>query len=165
MKEEWKPIKDFEESHKISNFGKVMSLARKWKPTTTYLKPLIGKKGYLRVQLRKIGKLRTRTIHTIVWDAFGDRPRNGLKLQVDHIDDNKQNNRIDNLQLLTNRQNVSKGLKNKKMSSKYTGVYWRKDIKKWCSKIDINGKTKANGVFIKEHDAHLAYQKALKELL
>jgi len=165
----WKPIKNYEGLYEVSNHGRVKSLAKEWingrglrKKSDSIKKISITDRGYKSAILNNNKKRKTFTVHSLVWDHFGDQPRNGLKLQVDHIDNNKLNNRIDNLQLLTQRANISKYHKTQKHTSHYTGVHWSKDSKKWRSVIGINGKYKHLGYFIDEHDAHLAYQKALR---
>jgi ribosomal protein L15E len=71
--------------------------------------------------------------------AFLNHTPCGYKIVVDHIDNNiKTDNRLENLQLITQRENVSKDIKN--TSSKYIGVCWHKKAKKWRSSIQINGK-------------------------
>lgn len=153
--EVFKSIKDYEGLYKVSDFGLVKS------KDGIILKNRIDKDGYLRVNLRKNGKMKTYMISHLVWDHFGDRPRNGHALQVDHIKE-KWNNRIDNLQLLTNRQNVSKGfIQNGKKTSKYTGVCWGKDKNKWIVAIRENNKKIYLGSFKDEHKAHLVYQEKL----
>lgn len=115
--EEWKPIKNCETSYQISNYGRVKSLSRVAKNRYSsfirkekILKSFINSKGYLFVDL--MGK--TEAIHRLVWDYFGGRPRNGHKLQIDHIDGIKTNSHINNLQLLTNRENsIKRNLQNK----------------------------------------------------
>ena len=170
--EQIKPIKDFEGHYSISNYGYVISEARsyvsgKGKISTkekTILKGIPNHHGYLMVGLCNSGIRKKVCIHTLVWDYFGDGQRNKMVLTVDHKDGNKLKNRIDNLQLLTNRENVSKGYKNKKTSSKYTGVSFNPIEKNWRARIMINGKDKHLGRFKTENKAHLAYQNALEEL-
>ena len=162
----------YEGLYDVSNYGIIKSLAREWKcgkgytarKDETILATTLDNYGYLAIGFNHKGKNETSQIHRVVWDAFGDKPRNGSKLQVDHIDNNKLNNRIDNLQLLTNRQNTSKGFMIKNTSSKYTGVSWVNRDKIWRAHIRINKKLKHLGHFKNEYDAHLAYQKALGEL-
>ena len=146
------------------------SLAREVKRKNKFapeiiLKYAINRRGYKLVVLYRDKTRVGYAIHTLVWDAFGDKKRNGRKLQVDHIDNNKLNNRIDNLQLLTNRENVSKGvLHNGKKTSKYLGVSLNTKRKKWLAQIKINGNTKFLGYFDNEYKAHLRYQKAIQSL-
>jgi hypothetical protein len=68
------------------------------------------------------------------------------------IDNNKLNNRIDNLQSLSARHNK---IKSSKSLGKVTGAY--KHGKKWCSKIRIDGKNIYLGVFETAQAAHNAY--------
>jgi len=103
MQEVWKNVNGFEGLYQISNFGKVKSLPRKWQPKEIILKPGKDKNGYFKVILHK-NKIRyNKQVHILVFDNFGKSKRNGHKLQVDHFDENKQNNYIENLQLLTNK--------------------------------------------------------------
>lgn len=172
MQEIFKPIKDYEGFYSVSNFGRVQSGAREWiagkgavrSKGRSFLKPCLDGCGYVIINLCKNSIRKTFSIHRLVWDHFGDKKRNGHLLQIDHIDNNKLNNRIDNLQLLSNRQNTSKSKIQYKQSSKYTGVYWQKRDKKWQSCIQINGKLKHLGYFDNEFDAYLAYEMELSEV-
>ena len=166
--ETFKPIitekQDYTGLYGVSNCGKIKSLPNSNYKSERILKPSLNK-NYYHIRLVKNGKKETRTNHTLVWDAFGDKKRNGRKLQVDHIDNDKSNNHIDNLQILTQRENTSKSvLLNDKKSSKYVGVSWYKSRNKWESYIDINGKRKKLGYFTNEYDANLCYQKTLQQL-
>jgi hypothetical protein len=170
--EQIKPIKGYEGRYSISNYGYVISLSRniyqgKMLHRTTFEKVLkFSSAGdYLSVTLFKNNKRMFETMHGLVWDHFGDHPRNGMVLQIDHIDSNPKNNRINNLQLLTSRQNTSKYYSEHSHSSKYVGVIWQKEMNKWRARIYINGNLKHLGCFDKEDDAHLAYQKALSSLI
>lgn len=159
LKEGWKPIKNYEGLYKLSNYGEIKSFH--------YRKERVLKYGidiykYFHVILCKDRKRKNHKVSLLVWDHFGNRPRNGFYLQIDHIDGNKQNDRIDNLQLLTQRQNTSKGfIQNGKKTSKFTGVYWNKHAKKWKSQIIIDKEYHYLGYFKDEFEAHLAYQKVL----
>ncbi len=113
MKEIWKPIEGFEELYAISNLARVKSF---YANKIRILKLNITKGGYLTVGLCKDGKNKTHYVHHLVWDHFGDCPRNGHKQLVDHRDEDKLNPRIDNLQLLTNRQNSIKYCRTQKYS-------------------------------------------------
>jgi uncharacterized protein YebE (UPF0316 family) len=93
---------------------------------------------------------------------LGHKPDGTHKLVVDHINNNTLDNRIENLQLITQRENASKYFLTKKKSSQYTGVFWHKQINKWQAQIGIDGKRIHLGIFNHEHEAHLAYQKALE---
>jgi len=171
LDEIWKPIKGFEKLYSISNFGRLKSLERSGitiNGIRHYRKEIIkklfvGTQGYYKCTLYKDSKYSTVKIHILVWDHFGDSPRNGHELHVDHIDENKLNNHIDNLQLLTPRENTSKYYGTKKHTSKYTGVCLKKGINKFSSSISVKGKKKHLGYFKSEYRAHLAYHKAIKK--
>ena len=62
--------------------------------------------GYLQVKTSMEGKLYRKYAHVLVWEAFNGAIPEGY--EVDHIDDNKQNNQLSNLQLLTRKQNMAK---------------------------------------------------------
>ena len=157
--EKFKDIPNYEGIYQVSNLGNVKSLK--------YNKEIIlssgfNKGGYLVVVLRKNNNVKTFYVHTLVATTFLKHNSDGYKLIVDHIDNDKSNNRLDNLQLTTQRKNISKDRKNK--TSKYTGVHWSKSANKWTSQIRIKGKAKHLGLFINEYDAHLTYQKEVKDL-
>lgn len=113
MKEIWKDIKGYEGLYQISNLGRVKSLARKYKSRVckeTIKKFSIDVKGYCKVNLCKNGKITYPRIHRLVAEHFILNPK---KLpQVNHIDENKQNNRVDNLEWCDNKYNVNYGTHN-----------------------------------------------------
>lgn len=99
MKEIFKPIKGFETKYEVSNLGRVRSLDRKdargWNIKGRDLKIYINKKGYSIVSLYKNSQLFTCKVHRLVAQAFLPNPKN--KPEVDHIDTDRSNNRVDNL--------------------------------------------------------------------
>lgn len=162
MEEKWKDIKGYDGDYQISNYGRVKSFK---KNKEMIIKGSINGKnkpddfGYLFHMLSKNGKKKSYSKHILVWDHFGNKER-GM-LDVDHKDNNSLNNNIDNLQLLSHRENCSKDKKG--YTSEYTGVYYRKSRNKWQSNITISGKSIYLGIFKTEYDAHLAYQQKLKD--
>lgn len=170
MKEEWKDIVGYEGLYQVSNLGRVKSLDRiiqgkvkDYSYKSKILKPGNNNRGHLFVNLYKDKKPKTRTIHQLVAESFLNHLPCGFKLVVDHIDNNKNNNCVTNLQIVTQRENLSKDKKNK--SSKYTGVIWHKFHQKWTCSIRIGKSRKYLGYYINEHDAYLAYQKELNLIL
>ncbi len=158
-KEIFKDIPGYESLYQVSNLGNVKSL-KYYKERI--LKPSDNGYGYYTIKLYKEGKQKTIRIHILVAMAFLNHVPDGYKIVVDHINNDKLDNRVENLQLITQRENNSKDKKG--YSSKYTGVTWHKVANKWVSTIRVGVKKKYLGLFIDEYEAHLAYQKALKEL-
>ena len=159
-KEIWKDIPGYEGIYMVSDRGRVRSLdridCRGHRLKGTMRKPHLYKHGYLALGLK--GK--TSTVHQLVAIAFLNHIPCGHRLVVDHIDGNKLNNNLNNLQVITNRQNLSR----KGGSSKYVGVSWNTSSKRWLAYINIgNGKNKYIGTFEDEVSASEAYQKALTE--
>lgn len=81
---------------------------------------------------------------------------------VDHINGNGLDNRRCNLRLVTNRQNMQ-NLHIKK-TSRYPGVTWDKNKKKWRAIISINNKDKTLGRFDSERLAYMKYKKSVEDL-
>ena len=164
--EQFKPIKNYEGLYEVSSYGEVKSIARvvssfKWGEQKVSEKILAQhiREGYPAVALNKKGFRKTHTIHHLVWDQFGNGERNGHKSQVDHIDENKLNNNIENLQLLTASENTAKYKMTQPKTSKYTGVCFDKYHKKWVAQKTVNKKQIKIGRYNTEEKAYTAYQK------
>lgn len=154
MQEVWKPVVGYEGLYEVSNLGRVKSFVRNKDGAILNMKP--NSTGYPRACL----KGRFYNTHVLVAMAFLNH-KSTKGYCIDHIDDNKSNNRVDNLQIVTHRYNTTKS---KNGVSKYTGVCWDKYYGKWKAAIQINGKIKNLGKFDCELKAHLAYQTKLKEI-
>lgn len=116
IEEIWKDIKGYEGLYQVSNFGKIKSLSKNnynYGENGKILKG-INNKGYLRVSLSKNGKAKLYSIHRIVAETFIDNIYN-LPC-VNHIDENKMNNRADNLEWCSIEYNNNYGNRNKKIS-------------------------------------------------
>jgi len=162
--EQWKDVVGFEKLYKVSDLGRAKSLNFKQTKREQIMKQHLDEKGYCRVGLYK-NKLRkkTRRLHQIVAEAFLNHLSDGTtKLIPDHKNEIKIDNTLKNIQIITNRENISKSIRNS--LSKYTGVSWAQKNKKWRARITINGKEKFLGYFNDEYSAHQAYQKALLEI-
>lgn len=105
LTEEIKPINGYEGLYEISNYGYVKSLRRNIILKTRLIN---DNKYYAATNLSKKGEIKQVYIHQLVWDHFGDRPRNGRLLQIDHVNGIKIDNKISNLQLLTAKKNMRK---------------------------------------------------------
>jgi len=173
IKEIFKDIPGYEGYYQASNFGRIKSLERNiysndklhYIQKEKILKPCIrGKiKFYHCVDLLKNNKRKNIGIHQLVAMAFLNHIPNGFKIVVDHINNNPLDNRLENLQLITQRENNSKDKKG--YSSKYTGVSWDSTRNKWRVSINIKGMPKHLGRFDCEIQASEAYQNALNELI
>ena len=170
MNEIWKDVPGYEGLYQVSNLGRVKSLprSRKCRGNSYFMtkekivKGTIVRGGYLSFNLNKNSEIKHYRIHQLVAMAFlGHKPDGTSAIVVDHIDDNRINNRLDNLQLITQRENTSKRIRG---YSTYTGVTWHKLHKKWVSSIIINKKSIHLGYFKCELSAHIAYIKKLKQI-
>ena len=156
----WKDVPGYEGYYQVSDLGNVKSIKFN---KEKILKPRIDSHGYLRVDLFYKGKRKTIKVHQLVAMAFLNHTPDGYNgLIVDHKDNDKLNNRLSNLQLISARENSSKDKKG--FTSKYTGVCWSKASNKWLSKITVNGKSKHIGYFKCELAAAAEYQKKLAEI-
>ena len=156
MIEIYKDVIGYEGIYQISNLGNVKSLkCNKEK----ILKLHKNTNGYLIIGLAVNGIVKTRKVHQLVAESFLNHKVCGLQLVVNHIDFNRTNNNISNLEIVTNRENSNR--KHLKSTSKYTGVHWNKRANKWHSAIRLNGNTKYLGLFTNELEASKAYQKEL----
>lgn len=100
MKEELKEIEGYNGAYLISNFGNVYSRHGK---ELTKLKQHLTRKGYARVSLSKKNKNTHYRVHRLVMIYF--KPTLDVNLEVNHIDGDKLNNHVDNLEWCTWRQN------------------------------------------------------------
>lgn len=82
------------------------------------------------------------------------------KLQVDHINMNKTDNRQSNLQVVTQQENLHKKSKYSSNTSGHTGVKWNKRLSKWQVQITRNKQRVHLGVFDNLQDAVIARRKA-----
>jgi hypothetical protein len=155
--EDYKEIPGYP-NYGISPTGEVKNLV-----TGKVLKQQIGDR-YLHVVLYHNKIPKTIRIHTLMGMTFLDHmPDITQKVVVDHIDKNIHNNDLNNLQLISQRENISKG----KLRSKLpTGVYNYnyKNIKKYTASIYINNKATYLGMFDTVEEASQAYQQKLKEM-
>lgn len=156
LKEVFQEVKGYP-NYWASNLGRIKRIKD---GKDKILKQTLGKKnGYLYVSVKPLGKDTTpRLVHQLVAIAFLDHVPNKHTIVCDHINNIRTDNRAENIQLITPRENSSKDSKG---TSAFTGVYWHKGAKKWLAQINIDGKQKSLGYHINEMDAGLAYQAAL----
>lgn len=98
----WRDIEGFEGLYKVSNLGKIKSFYKNGK--TKILKPVPNFKGYERVSLcDRQGHKKIFCVHRLVGKAFILNPHN--KSQINHINGNKRDNKIENLEWVTPQEN------------------------------------------------------------
>lgn len=98
-KEIWKDIAGYEGLYQVSNFGRIKSLRSK-----IILASLSSKSGYCYVGLAKNGMNKQKSVHRLVALAFI--PNSENKPEVNHIDGNKHNNTVKNLEWVTKSENM-----------------------------------------------------------
>jgi len=155
----WKEVKGYEGYYEVSNLGRVKSTRFK---KVRLLKSPVNGSGYPQVGLSIKGNTKYFYVHKLVAMTFLNHKPNDNSLVIDHIDNDKLNNKISNLQLITHRLNASKDRNGG--TSKYVGVCWSKASSKWGASITINGRQKNLGVFSCELKAAYVYNKALKNI-
>jgi len=163
--ETWNNIPNYEGLYEVSTSGEVRSLDKivKYKDgrnrfyKSKILKKCINDSGYLCVGFD--GK--SFKISQLVAMAFLNHIPCGMLTVVHHIDNDKTNNNLYNLQLTTQRLN---SYTHHVGSSKYKGVSFSKEKNKWRSYIRIKGKTKHLGYFDNEVDASISYNSELKNI-
>jgi hypothetical protein len=156
----WKDVIGYEGLYQISSFGNVKSLIF---GKERILKAGNNGKGYLQVVFQKNSKSKSFKVHVLVAMCFlGHKPDGTHKVVVDHIDNNRLNNHLNNLRLTNNRDNTTKD--RKVGTSKYIGVHFDKKRGKWVAVIYFKDRAIHLGRFESEVNANFAYKKALKDI-
>lgn len=164
--EVWKDVVGYEGIYKVSSQGNVLSLDRTIKMCNGALRYVKEKmmstkerKGYPRVILSKNGIVKHKSVHQLVAESFLGYNASNRDFVIDHINNIKTDNRVENLQIVTVRVNVTKDRRrNIKLptgvtitpSGKYRSAYY------------VNGINKHIGTFTCPTSASFAYQKAIK---
>jgi len=118
----WLPVSGYEEIYRVSNLGRVKSIdhfvlvssGRNRIQKGRMIKADISSKGYTQVSLSKNKSKFHTGVHRLVAIAFIE--NNNDKPQVNHIDGNKQNNRVENLEWCTNQENQIHAVSNNLIS-------------------------------------------------
>lgn len=148
--ETWKDIRGFEGHYQISDKGRIKSIIRKNRLSERILSPYMTKRGYLQVKLCIRGTTFPLSIHRAVAECFIPNPNN--LPQINHKDENKKNNNVENLEWCTNTYNnmygtvkerrtftCSKGVLQKDLDEKVVG-----DFKSLNEAVKCTGYTKSS---------------------
>lgn len=125
-KELWKDVVGYEGRYQVSNMGRVKSLERKvWNGrgygtvSEKILKPRKNKYGYLDVLLHRDGKAKRYRVNRLVASAFIPNPQ-GLP-EVNHINEDKTDNSLENLAWVTHKENINHGTRTERQAEKLRG--------------------------------------------
>ena len=147
MQETWKDVKGFEGLYRVSNFGRVLSLNYRNCGYSKLLTPKCNNSKRLWVELSKNNVKKQFLIHRLVAIAFIPNPNEYP--QINHIDENPQNNRVDNLEWCTQEYNIKYYLERhtpeERISKRYSEKY------KQRNNMKVNQYT-LNGVLVKTWD-------------
>ena len=169
VEEVWAEIPNYEGYYEVSNMGRVRSLDRY---VTRYSQKMFIKGKLLSicinrtsrpyVQFYKLSKFKNYEVHQLVCMAFlGHDPKHS-NLVVDHINNDKLDNRLCNLQVITKRLNLSKDRKRKDSRNKFTGVSLNPINGRWRAKIVTNNISRSLGSFATEEEAYNTYIEAVR---
>ena len=121
--EVWKDAVGFEGLYQVSNMGRVKSLCYNHTKKECILKQVLNKEGYFVLSLYKYKTKKQFFVHRLVYEAFhGFMPKWDVtasgdeRLEINHKDENKQNNKLENLELVSCTQNLNYGSHNQKMA-------------------------------------------------
>ena len=129
--EEWRDIKGYEGYYQISNLGRAKSLPRDVGSNRCkkeiIMKTSLDKDGYENLVLRKDGKQKHFRVNRLVAEAFLENPNNYP--QVNHKDEDKTNNNVNNLEWCSPKYNINYGSRTEKASRKVICVTTGKTFK------------------------------------
>jgi hypothetical protein len=155
-KESFRFIKNFE-NYMISDEGRVFSIKKH-----KFLKPRLNNWGYYYVSLYNYNIKKNFTVHRLVGLHFLENPEN--KKLIDHINNNKLDNRLNNLRWCSyTENNINKKISNRN-TSEIKGVYFNKKCNKYLARIMINNKYKYIGCFKTLEQATIARKKVANKL-
>jgi hypothetical protein len=162
LEEVWLDIPEYEGLYQISSFGNVKRLVKdidsKYNVRFNIekvLKVFIAKNGYSQCSLYKNKKHCSKNIHLLVVMVFLNHKPNGNIIVVNHIDENKSNNRLENLELVTNRYNGQ-------YSGKNNGI--KKTKNKFVPTLRVNGVLLYFGSYNTIEEALSAHKNKMTEL-
>lgn len=152
LQEIWIDVPGCEGLYQVSNYGQARSLNyRNVKGNMHVLVPVKTRDGYLRVRLTKNGKILYARLNRLVWSAFNGPIPEGM--QVNHINEDKEDNRLENLNLMTPKENTNWGTGVKRRKATQTN----KNKSKRVQQFDLNGNFIAEFPSTKEVERQLGF--------
>lgn len=145
----WKDIVGYEGMYMVSDDGQIMNVRKH------ILKPVILN-GYNRINCHKDGILKSYLVHRLVAEAFIENPDN--KEFVDHINGNRQDNRVENLRWATAQENCRNCSLYSNNTTGFKGVHFKKSSGKYGAGIRIDGKRHHIGYYDTAEEASEAYR-------
>ncbi len=125
--------------YEVSNYGKIRSYRRY--PEGRLIKLSRNKSGYLDFSARALdGTFKKVNVHIAVARMFLGHTETGRYVVVNHINENKLDNRVENLEIVTNRYNSIYSIDKSKTSSKYIGVTLDNRSNRWIVSISFKAK-------------------------
>lgn len=151
-REVWKPISEYEGCYEVSNLGRVRGLDRVVERSTSprfvagvVLSQETMPNGYKSVSLKRCGKQRRFYVHRLVASAFLPNPSN--LAEVNHIDEDKANNYVENLEWCDRSHNIKHaGGSKRRVRKRMKPVIQQKDGKTICVYESVNAAARALGV-------------------
>lgn len=139
MEEIWKDIEGFEGRYQISSLGRVKSFLVDTE-NGMILKPMVCTNGYLRIDLRNNGKYYKFLVHRVVAETFLPNPNNFE--YVNHKDESRDNNCVDNLEWCTPKYNANYGTAKQRIADAKSKpiVQYEKNgdyLKTWKSSMEV----------------------------
>lgn len=168
----WKDIEGYKGVYMISSNGKVKSLKRidnnNHPIKEKILTPQKNKYGYYKIILCKNGKQKSFQIHRLVYETFVGEIPDGM--QCNHINEIKTDNRLENLNLMTPKENSNWGTRNERIGETKKGMKLSEETKnkmknhpnksKIILQIDLNGNIIADFPSLCEVQRQLGYERA-----
>jgi hypothetical protein len=159
-KELWVDVKDSNGDYKVSQFGNVKSFRQNKINGKILQGSLKNKNTYIYLHLTINNTLKLYYLHRIVAEHFIINLEN--LLLIDHIDGNKQNNRVNNLRWVSRSHNSQNSKFRKNNTSGVKGVSFHKGVQKWVATWTENGKGKSKSLNTKEEA--IEYRRQMVEL-
>jgi len=151
----WKPIENYEGNYWVSDCGNIKNRHNQIKSVRDNLR------GYLICDLYKDGSRKTCSVARLVGKAFIE-PKNEKFVEIDHIDNDKYNNFVENLRWIDKSGN-NRNKQSVRNKHGFIGVYLRRN--KYLAQIRVDKKKKHLGTYDTPAEAHEAYMNEYNKIM